>query len=160
MAELGLLDPQPADVLNAEKIRFARYTHTFVSTVDSLSLCWFVYGGAWQLYGPNQLTDILRATTGWNTDLWELMKVGERRLNLMRAFNAREGVGAEADSLPPKLFDPLEGGASDGVAVTDEEVEAAKARYYQMAGWDADGRPTRAKLEDLALGWVADALAL
>jgi len=29
-----------------------------------------------------------------------------------------------------------------------------------MAGWDEDGRPTRARLEELALGWVADELGL
>ena len=92
--------------------------------------------------------------------LWGLMKVGERRLNLLRAFNAREGVGAEADTVPPKLLIPLQGGLTDGVAVTAEEVEAAKALYYQMSGWDKDGRPTRAKLEELALGWVADELRL
>ncbi len=41
-----------------------------------------------------------------------------------------------------------------------KKVEAAKALYYQMAGWDEGGRPTRGKLEELALGWVADELAL
>jgi aldehyde:ferredoxin oxidoreductase len=46
------------------------------------------------------------------------------------------------------------------VAVTAEEVEEAKALYYQMAGWDESGCPTRAKLEELALGWVADELGL
>jgi aldehyde:ferredoxin oxidoreductase len=35
------------------------------------------------------------------------MKVGERRLNLLRAFNTHEGVGAEADTVPPKLLIPL-----------------------------------------------------
>jgi aldehyde:ferredoxin oxidoreductase len=88
------------------------------------------------------------------------MKVGERRLNLLRAFNAREGAGAEADTVPPKLLIPLQGGKSDGLAVTTEEVEGAKALYYRMAGWDESGRPTRAKLEELALGWVADELGL
>jgi hypothetical protein len=29
-----------------------------------------------------------------------------------------------------------------------------------MAGWDENGRPTRGKLEELALGWVADELKL
>jgi aldehyde:ferredoxin oxidoreductase len=88
------------------------------------------------------------------------MKVGERRLNLLRAFNAREGAGAESDTVPPKLSVPLKGGKSDGVAVTAEEVEDAKALYYQMVGWDENGRPTRAKLDELALGWVADELEL
>jgi aldehyde:ferredoxin oxidoreductase len=160
MGELDLLDPQPSDVLNAEKVRYALYTHRLVSAVDSVSLCWFVYGGAWQLYGPSQMVEAVRAATGWNVSLWELMKVGERRLNLLRAFNAREGVGAKADALPPKLLTPLQGGASDGVAVTAEEVEAAKALYYQMSGWDDNGNPTRANLLELGLGWVADELGL
>jgi len=160
MAALGLLDPQPDDVLNAAKVRFALYGEYFYSCLDTVSVCQFVWGPAWQLYGPNQLVEAVRAATGWDVSLWELMKVGERRLNLLRAFNAREGVGAEADTVPPKLLTPLQGGASDGVAVTAEEVEAAKAIYYRMAGWDGNGRPTRAKLEELALGWVADMLGL
>ena len=59
-----------------------------------------------------------------------------------------------------QLLVPLQGGASDGVAVTAEEVEAAKALYYRMAGWGEDGRLTRPNLEGLALGWVADELGL
>jgi aldehyde:ferredoxin oxidoreductase len=160
MAELDLVDPQPDDVLNAEKVRYALYTQILYSCLDTVSVCQFVWGPAWQLYGPGQLVEAVQAVTGWNVSLWELMKVGERRLNLLRAFNAREGVGAEADTVPPKLLIPLQGGASDGVAVTAEEVEQAKAVYYQMAGWDEEGRPTRAKLEELALGWVADELGL
>ena len=160
MAELDLLDPQPGDVLNAEKVRYSLYTEWLYSCLDSVSVCQFVFGPAWHLYGPSQLVEGVRAVTGWDVSLWELMKVGERRLNLLRAFNAREGAGAEADTVPPKLLIPLEGGASDGVAVTLEEVDEAKAVYYRMAGWDDDGRPTRAKLEELALGWVADELGL
>jgi len=97
--------------------------------------------------------------TSWNFSMWELMKVGERRLNLMRAFNAREGVGKEADTKPAKLLVPLQGGPTDGVVVTDEELEQAKALYYRMAGWDENGRPTRAKLEELGLSWLADELS-
>ena len=158
LAELDLLDPQPVRSLGAGKVRYALYTQYLYSLLDSLCVCQFVFGPAWQLYGPSQLVEAVRAVTGWNVSLWELMKVGERRLNLLRAFNAREGVGAEADTVPPKLLIPLQGGKSDGVAVTTEEVEEAKAIYYRMAGWDESGRPTRGKLEELALGWVADEL--
>ncbi|MBN1180370.1 MAG: aldehyde ferredoxin oxidoreductase family protein [Anaerolineae bacterium] len=160
MAELDLLDPQPDLALNAEMVRYALYTQRLYSFLDSICVCQFVFGPSWHLYGPSQLVDAVRAVSGWNVSLWELMKVGERRLNLLRAFNTREGVGAEADVLPPKVYVPLEGGESDGIAVTVEEVEAAKALYYQMAGWGEDGRPTRAKLEELALGWVADEIGL
>ena len=158
MAELGLLDPQPSTVLNPEMVRFAVYSQQIISCVDAVCVCKFVYGPAWQLYGLDQWVDALRAITGWNVSLWEMMKVGERRLNLLRAFNAREGVGAEADTLPPKLTVPLKGGPSDGLAVTQEEFETAKALYYQMVGWDANGRPTTAKLHELGLGWVVGML--
>ena len=160
MAELDLLDPQPSKVLNAAKVRYALYTQYMYSLLDSVSVCQFVWGPAWHLCGPSQLVEAVRAVTGWNVSLWELMKVGERRLNLLRAFNAREGGGAEADTVPAKLLIPLQGGKSDGVAVTVEEVEEAKASYYRMAGWDENGCPTRGKLEELALGWVADELKL
>ena len=160
LAELDLLDPQPVGSLGAGKVRCALYTQYMYSLLDSVCVCQFVFGPAWQLYGPSQLVEAVRVVTGWNVSLWELMKVGERRLNLLRAFNAREGVGAEADTVPPKLLIPLQGGKSDGVAVAAEEVEAAKAIYYRMAGWDENGRPTRGKLEELALGWVADELGL
>ncbi len=161
MAELDLMDPQPNKVLNTEKTRYALYTQYLYSCLDSINLCQFVFGPAWQLYGPSQIVDTVRAITGWNVSLWELMKVGERRLNLMRAFNAREGIGREADKLPKKLSQALVGGKSDGVYVTEQEVEEAKDTYYAMAGWDvATGAPTRHKLEELGLAWVADELGL
>jgi aldehyde:ferredoxin oxidoreductase len=146
LAALDLLEPQPKFSLNPEKVRFALYTQRLYSALDSLNLCQFVWGPAWHLYGPNQMVELVRAVTGWDVSLWELMKVGERRLNLLRAFNAREGVGAAEDTLPPKLLVPLVGGASDGIALDGDEVE--------------DGRPTRAKLEELGLSWVAGELGL
>lgn len=161
MAELGLLDPRPADVLDSEKVRYGFYTQCVYSALDTLNLCQFVYGPAWQLYGLDQMVDVVRAVTGWKVSLWELMKLGERRLNMLRAFNAREGIGREADALPKRFFKALRGGPTDGVAVSEEEVERALDTYYGIAGWDvAKGVPTRAKLEELAIGWVADELAL
>jgi aldehyde:ferredoxin oxidoreductase len=160
MAQLDLMDPQPSKVLNSEKVRFSVYTQRWNSLTDSVTVCQFVWGPSFQLYDSNQLVDLVRAVTGWDVSLWELMKVGERRLNLLRAFNAREGVGVEGDTLPAKMMRPLEGGRSDGVAVDQEEVEEAKALYYRMAGWNEDGRPARPKLEELGLGWVADELGL
>lgn len=161
MAQLDLMNPQPDRVLNTEKVRYSLYTEVIYSCLDTINLCQFVYGPAWHLYGPDQMVETVEAITGWKVSLWELMKVGERRLNLMRAFNAREGFGRDADRLPKKLYEPLEGGASDGVAVTEEEVETAKDTYYAMAGWDvATGSPTRPKLEELGLAWVADELGI
>jgi len=86
------------------------------------------------------------------------MTVGERRLNLLRAFNAREGFTAADDQLPARMFTPAVGGATDGVAVNRDEFEQAKRTYYKLAGWTEDGVPTRSKLAELDLEWVADLL--
>ncbi len=159
LAELGLINPQPQLELNAEKVKYALYTEWAYSALDSLDLCQFVWGPDWQLYGLSQMVDFVHAMTGWNVTLWELQKLGERRLNMLRAFNAREGIGREADTLPKKLARALKGGKSDGYSVDMDLLEWAKDTYYAMCGWDvATGMPTRVKLDELSLGWVADQL--
>lgn len=162
MAELGLLDPQPKLALNAEMVRYAMLTQHLYSAMDSINVCQFVYGPAWQLYGPGQLVTAARAVTGWDVSLYELMQLGERRVNLMRAFNAREGIGREADTLPEKFFKrPLKGGKSDGYVIDRDEWQQAVDTYYAMCGWDSQsGYPSRIKLESLGIGWVADELGL
>jgi aldehyde:ferredoxin oxidoreductase len=158
MAELGLVDPQPDDVLNEEKVRYSMVTQHLYSALNTIGVCQFVWGPSWQLYGPEQLAEMVRAVTGWDITLQELVTAGERALNMMRAFNAREGFTRAEDKLPPKLFKPLEGGPSDGIAITEEELAFALSTYYNMCGWDSEGRPTRAKLEELGIPWVADLL--
>jgi aldehyde:ferredoxin oxidoreductase len=159
MSEIGLTNAQPVKVLNEEKVKFALTTQYLYSAMDSVNVCQFVFGPAWQLYSSAQLVEAVQLVTGWDVTIEELLRVGERRLNMMRAFNAREGLSREDDRLPPKLNKALEGGASHGIAVTVEEIENAKDLYYEMAGWDVEtGKPTRVKLEELDLGWVADLL--
>ena len=156
MSELGLEGELPLHTLDAEKIRHAYRTQLFYSATDSLCVCQFAYGPSFQLYGPGQLVELVCAVTGWDYSMRELLEAGERRLNLLRAFNLREGATADADTLPMKLSIPLSGGPSDGVSIPAEEVETAKQRYYAMAGWGRDGAPTRAKLDQLGLSWVAE----
>ena len=156
MAEIGLMDPQPPRVLNPEMVRFSLYSQHLISGLDCLCGCKFVWGPAWQLYSSNQLVEAVQAITGWGVSLWEILKAGERRLNLLRAFSVREGSAGEADTMPVKMEVPLEGGATDGVAISREDFEAARLLYYRMAGWAQDGRPTEAKLQELGLGWVSE----
>ncbi len=147
--------------LSDDKVRFAFTTQCFYSALDTLGLCQFVWGPSWQLYGPAETVELVRSGTGWDATMKELLEVGERRINLMRAFNAREGIGKEADTLPKKLFQPLGGkGPTAGVALTTEEFERARETYYRLAGCDpATGYPTAAKLADLGLDWVSKTTA-
>jgi aldehyde:ferredoxin oxidoreductase len=157
MAEVGLTHPMSDRVLDREKVKMALLTELNYCFMDTAVLCQFVYGPAWQVYGPKDEAELMRATTGWDWTVDDVQKIGERRLNMLRAFNAREGVGREQDTLPKRIYDePLKGGASNGVSVTRKELEDALDMYYEMCGWDvATGKPTPAKLEELGLGWMA-----
>ena len=156
MQQLSLRGEFPPNEMNPDKVRHAFYTQLFYSATDSVCVCQFVFGPSFQLYGPGQLVEAIRAVTGWDFTMWELMKVGERRLNLMRVFNAREGAGVERDTIPAKLGVPLTGGPTDGAFVPQYELDEARSLYYDMAGWDGDGRPGRAKLEELDLAGIVN----
>ncbi|MFQ6112375.1 MAG: aldehyde ferredoxin oxidoreductase C-terminal domain-containing protein, partial [Nitrospinota bacterium] len=93
---------------------------------------------------------------GWNSTLWELMKVGERCLNLNRLFNVREGFTREDDHLPRRFFTPFTSGPLEGVALDKEKLEQAKGVYFRMMGWDEEGVPTPGKLEELGIGEVGE----
>jgi aldehyde:ferredoxin oxidoreductase len=152
--DLGLQD------LSDTKVKFAYETQCFYSALDTYGLCQFVWGTTWQLYGPAETVELVRYGTGWDATMDEVMKVGERRIHLLRAFNAREGFGKEADTLPKKLFQPLAGkGPTAGVAVTTAEFEKARETYYRLAGCDpTTGTTTRAKMADLGLDWLGAAV--
>ena len=156
---IGLGVPQPAYSLQEEKVRFAYLTEVFYSMLDSVELCQFVFGPAWTLYGPAETAEMIRAVTGWDVTVEELMAVGERRLNLFRTFNAREGLNRNADKLPKKFFKALKGtGPTAGIALTHEEVESALDNYYKFAGWTSDGIPTRETLKKHDIEWAAEYL--
>jgi aldehyde:ferredoxin oxidoreductase len=155
--EIGLDDPQDVLALNPAKAEFALRTQYAYSALDTVDVCQFVYGPSWQLMGMGELAEMVSAVTGWEVSVDELMEVGRRRLNMLRAFNAREGITRDADTLPDRLFDePLQGGASDGLSVDRDELVAALDAYFGMAGWDVgSGNPTPETLEGLGLGWVS-----
>jgi len=159
---LDLTQPQPRRSLGPEKVRYARRTQHLYSAMDSVNVCQFVYGPTWQLYGPDELRDMINAVTGWEVTIDELLEVGERRVNMLRAFNAREGIDRSQDKLPEKMFKKaLKGGKSDGIKIDREQFEASLDEYYRQNDWDVEtGNPTRHKLEALDLGWVADQLKL
>ena len=156
---IGLGEPQPGYSLTPEKVRFAYLTEVFYSMLDSVELCQFVFGPAWTLYGPAETVEMIRAVTGWDVTLDELMEVGYRRLQLFRTFNAREGLGRKDDRLPKKFFKALQGtGPTAGFALTHEEVDSAIDHYYKLAGLNADGAPTRETLKKHDIEWAAEYL--
>jgi len=78
-------------------------------------------------------------------------------MNMTRAFNVREGFTPEDDWLPPRFFKPQTSGPLSKMAVDPDSLQEAKELYYEMMGWNrATGTPTKAKLAELGISWVAD----
>ncbi len=159
LAAIGLPERLSPLSMGVEKIKFAYLTEVFYSMLDSLELCQFVWGPAWTLYGPNEVVRLVNAVTGWDVTVDELMQVGARRLNLMRTFNALEGLDRKSDQLPKKFFKALIGdGPTAGIALSMDEMEFAKDEYYKLAGWTNNGIPTSQSLNVLGLEWASELL--
>ena len=76
---------------------------------------------------------------------------------MMRAFNAREGLGRKDDRLPKKFYKALQGtGPTGGTSIDPGAFEDVLDLYYQMMGWTPEGTPTRAKMIDLGVEWIAN----
>lgn len=151
---LGIPGPLAPSDLGPEKVRLFIYLTHWESFLNCLGMCQM------QPYDLQQVVEIVNAATGWNTTVWELLKVGERALNLSRVFNAREGLTATDDYLPARFFAPFQSGPLAGVAVDQARLEAALRTYYAMMGWDqGSGLPTVGKLQELGIAWAADELS-
>jgi aldehyde:ferredoxin oxidoreductase len=153
---LGITQALPARSLSAEKTRQYFIFENWLSQEKATGLCYF---------GPvprsfiqvEDVVAVVNAATGWEMTLEELMQVGERGVNLARAFNAREGFRRRDDCLPERLFQALEGGALAGAAMPREDFEQALTTLYTLKGWDPETAvPTRSRLEALGMPWAAD----
>jgi len=148
----GLFNPLPKeDFSSPERIRMYIYISNWQTAYDCLGMCLFIGN----TFGPNRLGEIVEKVTGWNTTVWELMKAGERCMNMMRAFNVREGLTKKDDRLPKRLHRALTSGPLKGAKLDKDEFEKAKETYYQMMGWNNEGKPTLGKLQELGIEWVA-----
>ena len=147
--ELGIFEPLPCQDLSPAKVRMLVYGSLWRHALNCLVFCYFVP------LNSGQMADLIRGVTGWNTTVWELMKVGERCMAMTRAFNIREGVTKDNDYLPRRFFVPFTSGPLNGVSIDKGELDQAIDTYYAMVGWDKNGAPTLAKLQELSIEWVA-----
>ncbi|UCE05086.1 MAG: aldehyde ferredoxin oxidoreductase family protein [bacterium] len=115
------------------------------AAVDSMVCCRF------SNYALNEYVwaRLLSAVTGESYQPEEIMKVGERIVNLERLYNLREGFTRKDDTLPKRLLEePVKEGPSRGRTVN---LESMLDEYYQFRGWDQNGVPGEKKLKELGL---------
>jgi aldehyde:ferredoxin oxidoreductase len=140
---LGILAPLPIDDASYYKVGIMKIGHCTKMIEDSLVMCTFV---------PCSLemkAALIKAVTGWDTGVVELLRIGERILTLMRLFNLREGLTSEDDILPERFYQPKTDGALANIHVDREKYVKMKQFYYALMGWDAQGVPLQEKIEEL-----------
>jgi aldehyde:ferredoxin oxidoreductase len=130
-------------------------------TCDCATMCAFLLDMAVPAIATQNTANLMEAVTGLKFTAEQVYQVGERLNNLARAFNLREGFTRADDTLPERLMtEPLKAGASKGHFISKDDLKQMLDEYYTARGWDvATGSPTREKLVELGLEYVADALA-
>jgi aldehyde:ferredoxin oxidoreductase len=120
-----------------------------LSVLDALGGCKFM--GV--LISADEIVDLVQAATGWDFNLKEFRRCGDRLQTLARAYCAREGLRRDQDILPGRLMlDPLPDGPAKGMLLERSSLEMMKDAYYGLRGWDvATGIPMPAKLKELEL---------
>lgn len=127
------------------KAELEKEIQDFSALLDSAGVCKFVEAPL----DKESFAGLLAAATGFPYDLRETLLLGERVWNLERLFNLRAGFTRADDTLPPRLLqEPFPQGPNQGVTVHLEEM---LEEYYRIRGWDAEGRPTPQKMEELGL---------
>ena len=99
-------------------------------------------------YHVHNYPKLISAATGMDVDKEDVRKMVNRSRNLHRAFNNMRGMRRK-DELPPAdhwkhRFPDLE--------------ETLMMKYYKFKGWNTEGIPTRERLHELDLDYVADDL--
>ena len=148
--EMGVYTAAPATDLSAAKVHAYTVTANMKWLENSLGLCAFIP------WSTDQKVEIIRAITGWNTNLWELLKAGERYVTMMRLFNMRCGWTRADDVLPARMAEFHRSGSVTEEPVMPEVLSEAVTQFYGMMGWDTEtGAPTPARLQELEIAWVA-----
>jgi len=154
MKTMGLLQRCKTSGMDYQKIRMFCYLQYHFSFLDSLCLCVLAFAPV-RTFKLSHLTDVASAVTGWELSLWEIMKLGERRVNMFRIFNEREGFTPEDDWLPERFFEPIKDGPRQGATYSRQELKEMRDLYYRLMNWDPEtGVPTKAKLIELDLPWL------
>jgi aldehyde:ferredoxin oxidoreductase len=150
----------PATRLSNDKVRSFVILENFWRMLDSLGLC--VFGFAPRGVMPlDTMVGCIKAATGWEVSLHDLMQAAERSSVIARAFNSREGFSIQDDCLPGRLFDPKPSGPDAGTRIfSQQEFKAVIEKYYAIIGCNPQtGKPSPGKLLEFNLEWVQQLLA-
>ena len=120
---------------------------------DSGMLCSFGAIGM----SDEAIAEMISGVTGFEFSPGDIYTVGERIGCVERAFNVREGLKPELDTLPGRLLKETHiQGPNTGQSI---DLDLLKKEFYIECGWDEiTGFPRKEKLKDLGLDWLLQGL--
>jgi len=130
------------------KGKLVRYFENWCAITDSLEVCKNLAENM-ELLPFDRAAEIAEAATGIHFTSEGMFEIGERIVNLERAYLVREGIRRKDDYLPSRFVnDPLPNGDSKGAVF---EMEPMLNEYYKERGWDKKGIPKESTLRKLGL---------
>jgi aldehyde:ferredoxin oxidoreductase len=143
------VDPDPGF---ASQPQLIFRNNAFTAVGDSLVLCRFIAERGIGTPLNEDMVRLVNGVTGWNLNLPELEKIGERIYNLERLINVRRGVSRKHEILPYRVMsEPIPDGPVKGRFCLQKDLDAMLDAYYELRGWDPEGIPTDGKLKELGL---------
>jgi len=115
--------------------------------VNAAGICMFGHIS----FDAQSIPDFLAAVTGWDIDMDELLKAGERIGAVRHLFNLREGYNPLKLKIPGRLLGipPLKEGNVRDVTV---DAETLNKEYMALVDWDPETtRPSDKRLKELGL---------
>ena len=147
--DLGLSDLQYASSRNAFDPSVISTTEAKIKGAmifeDSLVTCRFQTATALEL-----LCKAVNASTGWDMDVAEAMIIGKRAVNMARMFNIRQGIDPQLDHPSPRYGSTPSDGVAAGKGILQQWNQMLR-NYYNLMGWDKNGRPLPETLKALGL---------
>jgi len=153
---LGKIPPAPRDRRDySGRGEHHKAASEYMHIVNSGGMCQFITSMA----NTANIPTWINAVTGWDTDLDEIMVIGERIANLRMAYEVREGGNPRRRAVPGRVTGASPEGRSAGpLEGVNLDTELLEVDYLNACDWNVDTcTPSRAKLESLGLKDVAAA---
>jgi aldehyde:ferredoxin oxidoreductase len=131
----GMIDPEQIEDKAAVFVQWEDRLTFF----DTLVLCRFYR----DLYQWDELATIIKGVTGLELTHQQMQAIAKEVTNDTRRFNLREGLTPADDQLPPRFTSELL--PESGKGITREQMAVMLREYYQVRGWDEQGRPPQAE---------------
>ncbi|MFX0165273.1 MAG: aldehyde ferredoxin oxidoreductase family protein [Candidatus Hodarchaeota archaeon] len=145
----GFIIPKNFRQMGDDRFKALMLVNTLAQFSNSLGLCMFS-----NMISNYPMMELIKAATGWDISVEELIKTGLRIQTLRQAFTIREGVILAENELPGRAIGnpPFESGPHKGKTI---DYKGDYQGFCEKMGWNPkNGFPLKESLADLNLDFV------